>query len=266
MRLDGRVVLITGAGSGIGRALAIAVAARRARLILVGRTMERLSETGRLAGEGAVLDVVPADVSTATGRARIHKSVGGGKGLDVLVNNAGQVLVGPIESTSDRALEEMVLTNVVAPIALTRELLPFLRASSSSRIVNIGSMFGDIAHPMFAAYSASKFAIRGLSDALRRELASEDIRVTYVAPRATRTSAADAFAHLAESFGMTFDEPAKVARQIVSAIEHDRPRAYARGLERVFVGIQRIAPSLLDRPLAVRARRALRSGHPAVQG
>ena len=110
-------------------------------------------------------------------------------GLDVLVNNAGVIAIGPLAYATDEEFELVMATNVVAPLALTREMLPLLRRATPSRVVNVGSMFGDIAYPLFAAYSASKFALRGLSIALRRELRSYGIGVTYAAPRATKTDA-----------------------------------------------------------------------------
>src|SRR3546814_7220706 len=113
-------------------------------------------------------------------------------------------------------------------MALTRQLLPLLQLSSQARIVNIGSVFGDIGHPLFAGYCASKFALRGLSDALRRELAAVGIGVTYAAPRATRTVAADGFADLMLPFAMAMDMPETIAAQIVAAGAQERDRKRKR--------------------------------------
>jgi short-subunit dehydrogenase len=144
----------------------------------------------------------------------------------------------------------MMATNVLAPFALIRDLLPMLRQSAAPRIVNVGSMFGDIAYPHFAAYTATKFALRGLSDALRREFNAEGIGVTYAAPRAVRTEAMPAFAHLVEPLGMTLDDPSKVARQIVDAAAARRRSVYPAGIERLFVLIARLFPRLVDRSIA----------------
>jgi short-subunit dehydrogenase len=107
-------------------------------------------------------------------------------------------------------------------------------------------MFGDIAYPLFAAYSATKFGLRGWSDALRRELAPLNVGVTYVAPRATRTPAASRFDNLIEPFGMTLDDPAKVGENIVKGIERDARTVYPVGPERLFVLIQRLFPGIID--------------------
>jgi len=139
-----------------------------------------------------------------------------------------------------------VTVNVHAPIALTQDSLSLLRASLNSRVVNVGSVFGDIGHPMFTAYCASKFAVRGFSDALRRELLPEGIGVTYVAPRATRTEGTSPFGHLIDPFGMAVDSPETAAASIMLAIKRGSRSRYAAGWERLFVWLQRLAPSLVD--------------------
>jgi short-subunit dehydrogenase len=144
----------------------------------------------------------------------------------------------------------MMATNVIAPLALTREMLPLLRRAMPSRVVNVGSMFGDIPYPLFAAYSASKFALRGLSIALRRELRGYGVGVTYAAPRATKTEAARVLDPLIEPMQMRMDNPAQVATQIWRAVIKDSDSVYATGPERLFVLVQRLLPRLIDRAIA----------------
>lgn len=254
MLLEGRNILVTGAGSGIGRALAIALARQGARLILVGRREQNLVATAAFLPQDTHVVIVAADLTGAAGRASVVQACQRG-GLDVLVNNAGVVPAGPIVELGDTELQAMVMTNIVAPIALIRDLIPVLRMSDRPRVVNVGSIFGDIGHPYFAAYCASKFALRGLSDALRRELAVDGIGVTYAAPRATRTEAASAFSALVEPFGMTLDDPAVVAEGIVAAIAAEARSAYAVGPERLFVALQRLFPRLIDMALIAKLRR-----------
>ena len=115
MRLEGKTVLITGAGSGIGRALACEAAGRGAKLVLAGRRETPLGETVGMLGAGAMARIVVADVATADGRSAIVEELGGVTGrLDVLVNNAGTLTVGPLSSLDDKSLERMILTNLAA--------------------------------------------------------------------------------------------------------------------------------------------------------
>lgn len=246
--MTGRTVLITGAGSGIGRALAVVASARGYHPVLAGRRLEALEETRTMCDAGTC---VAADVATPEGRAALREAVDGR--LDILVNNAGTLSVGTIASMDDAALGRMVQTNLLAPMALTRELLPALKAARG-RVVNVGSVFGDIAYPYFAAYSATKFGLRGFSDALRRELSGEGVGVTYVAPRATRTGAADEFGALVEPMKMALDTPEAVATHIWRAVEAGRREAFPRGKERFFVLVQRLLPRLVDSSVGAQAR------------
>jgi short-subunit dehydrogenase len=134
----------------------------------------------------------------------------------------------------------------MAPMALTRDLMPLLVAAKPSRVVNVGSIFGDIGYPDFTCYSAAKFAMRGFSIALRREWKRKGISVTYAAPRATRTDAAVAFAGLIAKTKMTMDSPEQVARQIWRAVASGRDSVYAPAPERVYVLIQRLLPRVID--------------------
>lgn len=247
MQLEKKIALVTGAGSGIGQAIAIALAERGTHIILVGRRLEALDATRKMLGHTDQATLLPADVTDAGDRQRISAAVREKFGrLNVLVNNAGLVETGSFAEMSDKTARRMIDTNLFAPVALTREFLPLLKAGVTARVVNVGSVFGDIAHPLFAVYSASKFGLRGFSDALRRELAGTGIGVTYAAPRATRTPAAAGFADLVGPLGMRLDPPQRVARMIVRAVERDATVAYPYGSERLFVLFQRLMPSLVD--------------------
>ncbi len=243
-------VVITGAGSGIGRALAVEAARRGHHLVLAGRRLELLQETARMAGQNDAV-CVTADVTTPQGRASIVAAVG--DRMDVLINNAGTLSVGRFSEAADGDLERMVATNLTAPMALTRDLLPALGAAHG-RVVNIGSVFGDIAFPFFAGYSATKFGLRGFSDAIRRELSGTGVSVTYIAPRAARTEAETEFGALVEPMAMVLDSADTVARQAWEAIEKGRRESYPKGKERFFVKIQRLLPGLVDKSVGAQAR------------
>lgn len=253
MALEGRTALITGAGSGIGRAIALEASRRGMSLALVGRRAEPLEETRLSLGRNATCLVIAADVTSPAGRGLIRGRVASEWGrLDVLVNNAGLLAAGPLVQTEDAPLQRLMATNLLAPLAMIRDLLPLLRAASAARVVNIGSLLGDIAMPLFAAYSASKFGLRGLSDALRRELEPLGIGVTYAAPRGARTEATQAIARYVEPLEMPLDAPETIARQVWDAVARGKDTTYPRGRERLFLLVERLFPSVVDRALRAR--------------
>jgi short-subunit dehydrogenase len=254
MPREQKYALITGAGSGIGRALAIEAAQRGMVVALCGRRETALEATGALLDQRSRHLIIPADITNPQDRRRIVEIITDRwKTLDVLVNNAGVVEGGAIEKFDDEAIARTFFTNVIAPMALTRDLMPLLLAARPSRVVNIGSVFGDIAYPLFSGYSASKFALRGFSNALRREWKQTGIGVTYAAPRATRTDAAVAFDDLIANANMSVDAPAQVARQIWRSVARGHDSIYAPAPERIYVLIQRIFPQIVDWALSRQA-------------
>jgi len=250
MLLEGKRALITGAGSGIGQRLAIEAAHRGVDLIIAGRRPEALEHTlAKLPGKSHHAFV--ADVTKPEDRAALLKAVALHWGaLDLLVNNAGVVPVGPLAHTTDDEVEVAVATNIVAPIALARHALPLLKKGNTPRVVNIGSVLGDIPYPLLAVYSATKSGLRGFSIALRREITPFGIGVTYAAPRATRTAAASALGPLVQAFGLKLDKPEVVAKLIWDAVERDAKSVYPAGPEKIFVLLQRLFPHVVDKSVA----------------
>jgi short-subunit dehydrogenase len=205
-----------------------------------------LEATGALLPATTYL-IIPAHITRPEDRRRILDRIQSERGaLDFLINNAGIVDGGPLETFDDDALARTFQTNVMAPMALTRDLMPLLIAAKPSRVINVGSIFGDIGYPDFTCYSAAKFALRGFSIALRREWKRKGIGVTYAAPRATRTDAAVAFTDLIAKTKMSMDSPEQVARQIWRAIASGHDSVYAPAPERVYVLIQRLFPRVID--------------------
>jgi short-subunit dehydrogenase len=257
MNLHGSTVLITGASGGIGGALAAELARRGANILLSGRDRTRLAALCvRLRQEGVSVSVLAADLARADGVQRLaHAAVSGGV-PDVVVHCAGSLAFGSLQETPDDVIAHLLQTNVIAPILLTRALLPALRTQGGGRIVFVGSIFGSLAFPLYATYSASKFALRGFAEALRRELDGSGIGVIYVAPRYTRTPLNDgAPARIASALGLPQDDPEMVARRIADAIESDRRDLYFGIAERLFVRINAWFPRLVDRALRAQTRR-----------
>jgi len=256
MAITDQTVVITGAGSGIGRALAIDASRRGYEVALIGRRRETLVETQRALHRPQSSLVVVADVTTPEGRALVRQQIAESWGrLTFLVNNAGIVAAGPLSGLSDAELDRLVATNLTAPIALTRELLPLLYAARPARVVNIGSLAGEIALPLFSAYSATKFGLRGLSKALRLELKSLGIGVTYAAPSGVQTGAAEAVEPALAALRMQVcATPVAVAGRIWDAVSRGADSVYSAGAERWLVTIERLAPALIRRALARRLK------------
>jgi NAD(P)-dependent dehydrogenase (short-subunit alcohol dehydrogenase family) len=184
-----KVWFITGASSGFGRAFAEHALARGHRVVATARNPETLVDLTAKASDHVIavtLDVTrPGDAEAAikTAIARFGR-------IDVLINNAGYGLVGALEETSDAELRALMDTNFFGAMAVTRAVLPALRAQGSGAIVNISSLGGQLSFVGFSAYSASKFALEGASEALAQEVAPFGIKVLIVEPGQFRTELA----------------------------------------------------------------------------
>lgn len=259
MKLAGCRTLLTGAGSGIGRSLALALAGRGARLVLVGRDPGRLDATVRtVTANGGEAAAIVHDLGDPGGHDRLaDAAVARLGGIDLLVNNAGVSAFGEFAAESPSAIEELVSTNVTAPMLLTRAVLPGMLAAGHGHIANVGSILGSIGFPHFAAYSASKFALRGFSEALRRELDGSGIGVTYAAPRTTRTAInPELLYELSAAAGSAIDDPDAVAALIVEAIAAGRDELYIGWPEKLAVRLNALLPRLIGRAIAKQAAAA----------
>ena len=174
--MSDRVVVVTGGGSGIGRATARTFAARGDRVVVVGRREEPLVETG--AGEPLVADVADADGIAAHVRERYGR-------LDVLVNNAAIVRGGPLGTVTTQDVHDLLATNLVAPVMLTQALLPLM--AEGAVIVNVSTAIGQRGWPNNSVYPAAKAALESLTRSWAVELAPRGIRVVAVAPGAIAT-------------------------------------------------------------------------------
>ncbi len=197
MRLEGRTAVITGAGSGIGRAIAVSLARRRCHLALADIDEAGMAGTADLVRDyGVRVTRHRLNVADRAAVADFPDLVAAEHpGVDVLVNNAGVALGGTFEQVSEEDFEWLFEINFWGVVRMTRAFLPLLHASASAsgsaRIVNLSSVFGVIAPPEQVAYAASKFAVRGFSEALRHELEGSGVGVTVVHPGGVATSIAE---------------------------------------------------------------------------
>lgn len=193
MRLDGRTAVVTGAASGIGRAIAVSLARRGCHLALADIDEAGMLGTAELVQrDGVRVSRHRVDVGDRSAVAQFPDVVAAEHGgADVLVNNAGVAVGGTFEQVSDEDFEWLFETNFWGVVRMTRAFLPLLRASEDARVVNISSVYGLVAPPEQVAYSASKFAVRGFSEALRHELEGSGIGVSVVHPGGVATSIAE---------------------------------------------------------------------------
>lgn len=240
-------VLITGASGGIGFALAEALAQRGAHLLISGRNTDVLATLVNRFPEQ--INAVAADLTQSDDRHHLV-SVAHQTGCNILINAAGSNQQGFFDSLNDNDIERLVAINLTATLQLTRALLPQLMACPNASIITIGSTFGQLGYPGQVSYCATKFALRGFSQALRRELADTRVRVLYIAPRATQTAMnppqTDA---LNKALGNKVDSPDAVAIAIIHAIEKQREELQIGRPEWFFTRLNTLWPSLVDRAL-----------------
>ena len=244
MRLCDCRVVLTGASGGIGQALAEQLCAEGAQVIAVTRQPHALEALQRLYPQR--IHSVQADLRSSIGRHAVLDAARRLGGINLLLNAAGVNQFALFEQVDDEQIDDLLAVNLVATLQLTRALLPTLRHQPHALIVNLGS----IGYPGYALYCASKFALRGFSEALRRELADTEVGVLYVAPRATRTSMnSSAAMALNEALNSKVDEPQRVAWQVTRAIERNLAELYLGWPEKLLVRLNGLLPGLVDRAI-----------------
>ena len=270
-RFAGGTAVVTGAASGIGAALAARLAARGSNLVLVDRDKERLD--GVAAGvrrdhPQLVVDTFVVDLSdeeatdeAAAALAAAHPDT------TLLVNNAGVALGGRLDQVTLEEFDWVMAVNFRSVVRLTHAFLPVLKAHPGSHLVNVSSVFGIFAPAGQAAYSASKFAVRGFSEAVRHELAENGVGVTVVHPGGIRTRIAESartgsgvsveeYEQGREQFAKLLRMPPEdAAAQIVAAIEKRRPRLLIGWSAKVPDVLVRLMPGSYWKLIARRAGR-----------
>ena len=255
MNFTDQVILITGVSDGIGKRLALDLAARGAVIIGCGRSEERL---------GAVLTelqcisprsiTIKCDVSSREEvRAMVGKVLAAYDAIDILINNAGIGMRKPFVETPLRIIEELMRTNYLGTVYCTREVLPSMLARGRGHIVNISSVAGHIGTLNMAGYCASKFAINGFSESLYHELKPRGIAVSVVCPGPVKTAFNRSFAQSSpKSPERMIISPESVSQTVMTIIENKRfemitPRSFAFicSVKRVMPGLFRAISSRL---------------------
>jgi short-subunit dehydrogenase len=247
--ISGLRTIVTGATSGIGRALVIELVSRGAKVVGLARRGERLQALDELMAASDRYRFVIGDVTRPEDRgaalAAAQREFGG---LDALINNAGIGALGRFDQADDARLRQVMEVNFFGPAAFIREALPALRAGNRPIIVNIGSVLGHRAVPEKSEYCASKFALHGLSDALRAELAPLGIDVLLVSPSTTASEFFDvAIGASTKPQGRFGGMPAEVvARRAISAIAAGRHEVILSTSGNLLVWLDRLCPPLAD--------------------
>lgn len=259
MQLADKSILITGAGSGIGRATAVALARKGARLMLSGRRSEPLEETARLAQakDGEIM-VLPGDITDEAWQKRtVEQIVDRFGGLHIIVNSAGVVSAGRLETIDPEDVRTQLEVNLLAPILLIRTALSALRQSGDAAIVNVSSSIGLVGMPFYTPYAAAKGGLARFDEALRRELSDDGIHVMTVYPVATDTPMM-ATAEPDSGNRSKYDSPEAVAEALIAGLEagdiavvrggddfaalvaknHDHPRQADKQLESMKAGLK----------------------------
>jgi short-subunit dehydrogenase len=248
MQLSDSRILLTGATGGLGEELARQLAGAGAGILLAGRDAARLAAVGdALQGSHAAIRAEltrPEGIAATVEAARAF-------GVNVLINNAGIGSFGMFEQQDWPGVEQILATNLEAPMRLTHAMLPLLKSRRQAAIVSVGSTFGSLPFPGFVAYSAAKAGLRGFSQALRRELSDSAVAVIHLAPRAIDTPMnSPEVKALNLELGNSSDSPQAVARQVLLALVLGHGEHHFGFPEKIFAWLNGIAPSLIDRALA----------------
>jgi len=259
----GRVVVITGGSRGLGLVMARQLAAEGARLCLLARSEPELARAREQLGDGQVM-AIRCDVRRrADVRAAIDTILDRWSAIDVLINNAGVTVVGPLEHMGTGDFENAMATHFWGPLHLMFESIPAMRRRGFGRIVNIASIGGRVALPHLGPYSASKFALVGLSDGVRAELDQYGIRVTTVSPGLMRTGSppnADikgqheseyAWFAIADSLPGLSTSAEAAAAQIIEACRYGDPELTLTLPARLVMVVNHIAPAAVARVMMV---------------
>lgn len=244
-------IVLTGATGGLGSALAKVLSAQGVLLVLCGRNHIQLEQLNRALG--GQHHCVASDLTTSSGRqAVVAYCQQFSRGIDALINNAASNHFGPLKEMNENTVQQMLVTNLLVPIELTRLLLPILAKADNAQIINIGSAFSRLGFPGFSVYSACKFGLRGFTEAMRRELADTTITVRLFAPRTISTAMNDDnVTAMNKALGNQSDSVESVANQFVEFFQQThRSEQFLGWPERLFGWLNAINSRWIDQGLA----------------
>jgi short-subunit dehydrogenase len=246
---SGKRILLTGASSGIGEQLAIALAGCGAELVLVARRRPLLAALAkRLARDGAKAWALPADLVKADAEKLVRSAEGLCGPIDALVSCAAFFDLARLEDLSPKRIEETMRLNATFPMLACRALVPRMKKRGSGHFIHIASLVGIQPMPYYQVYSATKHALTAFGKSLDIELSGTGIRTTIIFPTGVRTPMVSHLEALSRKAGMRFLEPAEVARRTLEAAARGRLLVLLGFWERLFVQLGRTFP-FLEKPV-----------------
>jgi short-subunit dehydrogenase len=263
--LQGRRILITGASSGIGKALAQQLAPLGAKLVLAARSEDKLNALAdSLPGPKENVLVASADITSEVDRQRLlDRAVERFGGLDVLINNAGIASWAHFADSTEEIMRQIMEVNFFAPAELIRKAIPILTSGVEPAIVNVASMCGRRAMPAWSEYSASKYALCGLTEALRGELARFDIDILLIVPGLTRSEFSQHFLRAEGKAKIEYDKgmpPEAVAARIVRSLQKNKTETWIGSDTQWMLRVNRWLPRFVDYMLARKVRKLYEAG------
>ncbi|MGE0430123.1 SDR family oxidoreductase [Hydrogenophaga sp.] len=242
-------VLLTGAGGGIGEAVANVLVGSGASVLLAGRSPARLAAQMRGLQQrlpAARVEWHAADLQQASSITALARQASTWN-CNVVIHCAGVAEFGRFDEAEPERMAQVLSTNLWAPMVLTQSLLPHLRGLAQAQVICVGSVLGAMGLPGFSVYCASKFGLRGFAQALRRELADTRVLVQYLGPRSTRTKFNSAQVEdYNQATGTRMDAPARVAQELLRMLETRTVERFLGFPEKLGVRVNGLAPVLLD--------------------
>jgi short-subunit dehydrogenase len=243
MQLCDRRFLLLGGTGGIGQALIQQLLSEGVRLLVATRHPNSVTLP-----EGVI--AVKLDLAANDLDRQLHAVTEQWPDLYGVIHCAGQNRFASIEQSTMADIDDQLVVNLRSAMAVAHHFVPMFKALDGGALVFVGSTFGSIGYPGYAAYCATKFGLRGFTEALRRELADSLVQVLYFAPRATATAMnPESVKQLNRTLGNAMDPPEQVAAQLVSAIKRDQRRCFLGWPEKLFVAINGVLPRLVDRAM-----------------
>ena len=256
MKIENTNAVITGATGGIGRRFAQHLVENGASVLLVARDTQALMELSRhLVNQQGIkaeqVSFFSCDLLDTEQRSRlIEKIETATKPINTLINSAGDNQFSFLEDIPEKKIEQIIKLNTLTPILLSKALLPHFSKQDDAQIVNIGSTFGSIGYPGFSSYCASKYALRGFSEALGRELSQTKVKVKYLSPRATNTKlSTDNIIAMNKELNVAMDSPDEVAAQLLRLLNSDMSELAIGWPEKFFSKLNQILPNLVSKAI-----------------